>query len=322
MTWQKELQSGFKTAHELLAFLDLPDTLSSTLSETLFQTKVPLSFAKRMQRQNPQDPLLLQVLAQTQENTMTDGYSPDPLQEKTYTPVPSLLHKYHGRVLVIASATCPIHCRYCFRRHFPYDDHTLNTDHVDRIMQYIRNDSSIYEVILSGGEPLLMSNRRIQDIIERARLIPHVHTIRFHTRMPIVLPSRIDTGLLEIFQRAGLRIVIVMHSNHAQELDQTVSDTCSALKDVGCALLNQSVLLRNINDDSDTLVRLSLRLWACGILPYYLHVLDKVQNTAHFDVTSQDALQIHKALCAKLPGYLVPRLVREEPGEKHKTLLF
>lgn len=320
LSWQKKLTQGFSSASELLTYLELP-SLDAALAEKQFPSRIPLSFAQRMQKGNPQDPLLLQVLASSQELDEVAGYVLDPLQEMQANPVKGLIHKYYGRVLLTLTGACAVNCRYCFRRHFPY--HANNPGRIgwEPIIAYLKNDSTITEVILSGGDPLLASNLLVKQLLERLEEIPHIHTLRIHSRIPIVFPERIDQELLDLFAASRLHKVLVVHCNHAQELDLQVKNVCEQLKQSGCHLLCQSVLLAGINDEPEVLSNLSHALFAYGILPYYLHVLDKVKGAAHFDLSHERVKAIYARLQALLPGYLVPRLVREEPGKLHKTLI-
>ncbi|CDZ76519.1 L-lysine 2,3-aminomutase [Legionella massiliensis] len=322
MTWQKILAQGFASVNELLEFLSLPPELGNQLAEKQFKTRVPRGFAARMQKGNPRDPLLLQVLASNEELEPIEGYVADPLAEKTVNPIEGLMHKYKGRVLLTFTGGCAVHCRYCFRRHFPYQENNPGRNGWQKVLDYIRQDQTIHEVILSGGDPLLASDKMFADFLQELQTIPHVQILRFHTRVPIVLPERINESLLSLLAETNLAKVVVLHANHPQELDENVQDACVALRQAGCHLLNQSVLLKGVNDKADVLADLSERLFICGILPYYLHVLDKVAGAAHFDLAEETALAIHSELQALLPGYLVPRLAREEAGKPHKTLLF
>ncbi|WP_242604533.1 EF-P beta-lysylation protein EpmB [Legionella fairfieldensis] len=321
MTWQKILAQGFTSVNELLAFLSLPSSLGDPIAEKQFKTRVPRGFAARMQRGNPHDPLLLQVLATVEELQPVTDFVTDPLAETLVNPLPGLIHKYQGRVLLTFTGVCAVNCRYCFRRHFPYQVNNPGRKGWQTIVDYLAKDKSIKEVILSGGDPLLATDGVLRDFIHQLETIPHIQTLRFHTRIPIVLPERINESFLAILATTRLQKVIVLHSNHAQELDHTVQQTCHALRHVGCHLLNQSVLLKSINDNAIILAALSERLFHCGVLPYYLHVLDKVAGAAHFDLPESSALLIHRQLQSKLPGYLVPRLVREEPMKPNKTIL-
>lgn len=321
VNWQKMLAQGFNSANALLAHLQLPPCSECDTPEMLFKTRVPLGFANRMQRGNPNDPLLLQVLARGEETWSPPEYHTDPLEEIAANPLAGLIHKYPGRVLLTLTGVCAINCRYCFRRHFPYEHNNPGRQGWQSALDYIRNNLSIEEVILSGGDPLMASDTVIASLIAGLQTIDHVRTLRIHTRIPIVLPQRITPALLDILSNTRFHRVLVLHCNHAQELDDTVLEACRALKQAGYHLLNQSVLLRGINDQAETLATLSRRLFDYGILPYYLHLLDKVHGASHFDVALQQAGTIYKELQEKLPGYLVPRLAREESGKRHKTLI-
>lgn len=321
MTWEKILAQGFSSVNELLEFLSLPLELGSALAEKQFKTRVPRGFAARMQTGNPHDPLLLQVLAVDEELQAVETYAKDPLAESSVNPLQGLIHKYQGRVLVTLTGVCAVHCRYCFRRHFPYQNNNPGRKGWQEVLDYIRQDSTIFEVILSGGDPLLAADKVLDEFIKQLDSIPHIQTLRFHSRIPVVLPERINEVLLAMLAQTRLSKVVVLHANHAQELDEQVQQACIALRQAGCHLLNQSVLLKAVNDDAKTLANLSERLFDCGVLPYYLHVLDKVAGAAHFDLTEEAARAIHLQLQSLLPGYLVPRLAREVPGKAHKIIL-
>ena len=321
LSWQKILGQGFSSAVELLDYLQLPRALASPLAEQQFKTRVPRGFAERMQCGNPLDPLLLQVLAVHEELRVTDGYSADPLAESAVNPVPGLIHKYFSRVLLTLTGACAVNCRYCFRRHFPYEDNNPGRSGWDAALNYIQADSRINEVILSGGDPLLVKDNVLAELFTKLSLIEHVRTVRLHTRIPVVLPERVDDGLIECLTNTRLNKVVVLHCNHPQELSETVATACSLLKKAGCHLLNQSVYLTGINNNAAILTALSERLFACGVLPYYLHVLDKVSGAAHFDAPISEVHDVFQAMQKLLPGYLVPRLAREEAGKLHKQLL-
>ncbi|KTD52839.1 EF-P beta-lysylation protein EpmB [Legionella quateirensis] len=321
LSWQKKLAQGFNSATDLLSYLELPNKMGSALAEKEFSSRIPLSFANRMQKGNPNDPLLLQVLAVEGELVSHEAYSLDPLEELSTNPLKGLIHKYYGRVLLTVTGVCAVNCRYCFRRHFPYKENNPGRNGWKEICEYIANDPSISEVILSGGDPLLASDLVLKELIEQLEQIQHVTTLRVHTRIPVVFPERIDSHLLSILESTRLNKVIVLHCNHAQELDENVLKACTDLKKAGCLLLNQSVLLTGINDDPQLLAALSHALFSYGVLPYYLHVLDKVKGAAHFDMSISKAQTIYQQLQSLLPGYLLPRLAREEPGKLNKTLL-
>ncbi len=320
LSWQKILAQGFTSHSDLLSFLELPLNNGSLVAEKQFSTRVPLGFANRMQKQNSSDPLLLQVLATDEELEIKEGYSTDPLIELKTNPLKGLIHKYHGRVLLTLTGVCAVNCRFCFRRHFPYQDNNPGRNGWKDICQYILEDESITEVILSGGDPLLASNLVLSELIQQLEAIPQLHTLRIHTRIPIVLPERIDQELIQILAESRLKKVIVLHCNHPQELDESVLQACKELSLVG-HLLNQTVLLSGINDDAQVLATLSQSLFAYGVMPYYLHVLDKIQGAAHFDLAFTEAQNIYNKLQSLLPGYLLPRMVREEAGKSSKTIL-
>ena len=251
---------------------------------------------------------------------MVEGFSTDPLAEMSTNPLKGLIHKYHGRVLITLSGACAVNCRYCFRRHFPYQDNNPGRSGWRDICDYIAQDESITEVILSGGDPLIVPDLVLADLLQQLDAIPHLHTLRFHTRIPVVLPERVNERFIEVLAQTRLKKVVVLHCNHAQELDETVHQACIALRKIDCHLLNQAVLLSGVNDDAQILADLSNQLFAFGVLPYYLHLLDKISGAAHFDLSMDKARIIYQQLQKLLPGYLVPRLVREEAGKESKTL--
>ncbi len=320
-SWQKILAQGFGSSRELLCHLELPHDGASSDAEIQFKTRVPRGFVARMQPQNPNDPLLLQVLASAKELTPHADYVPDPLEERVKNPMSGLIHKYFGRVLLVLTGACAVHCRYCFRRHFPYEDNNPGRVGWKPVMDYIASNTEIHEVILSGGDPLLASDTMLSDLLMDLQNIPHVQTIRFHTRVPVVLPERISEDFLQLMASIKPQKVMVLHVNHPHELDEGVVASLKKLSQAGFVLLNQSVLLRGVNDDATVLMTLSQRLFASGVLPYYLHLLDKVQGASHFEVLEEEAKIIFAQLQGLLPGYLVPRLAREEAGKKHKTLI-
>ena len=284
-----------------------------------FPLRIPRPYLARIKLGDLQDPLLLQALPQAAELTETVGYVSDPLDEAAFTPVPGLLHKYHGRVLVVLNGSCAIHCRYCFRRHFPYQEHQISADNWQQILQYIAADESINEVIFSGGDPLTSNDKILSKRCTDLAGIPHVKTLRLHTRLPIMIPQRINEGCVNWMCENRLQIVMVIHCNHAQELDTEVQAILGDLTKAGVVLLNQSVLLRGVNDSVEALEALSRRLFECGVIPYYLHLLDKVQGAAHFDVGEEEARWLRDELSKQVAGYLVPRFVREFANEESKT---
>jgi EF-P beta-lysylation protein EpmB len=319
--WQQILAQGFGNAKALLTYLGLPTELADDEAAYQFPTRVPKGFADRMVFGDANDPLLKQVLAVANENDSVIGYEADPLAEKEQNPLPGLIHKYHGRVLITLAGACAINCRYCFRRHFPYHQNILSKEKLKKLLDYIAHDPSIQEVILSGGDPLLISDDNLSALFGQLEAIPHVSTIRIHSRIPIVLPERMTTQLLDRFHQSRCQVVLVVHCNHPNELIPSLKPVFQLLRQKGVHLFNQAVLLHQINDKVDTLIALCQQLFSYGILPYYLHTLDKVAGAAHFDIKREEALALHQALQAHLPGYLVPKLVTEKAGVRHKIWL-
>lgn len=321
--WRRQLAESFRDAGDLLRALDLPLDLlpGARLGAQLFPVLVPRGFVARIRKGDAQDPLLRQVLPVDAEGLATAGFLTDPVGDMAARASPGLLHKYQGRVLLVTTGACAVHCRYCFRRHFPYGDEAIHHQHLTSALHYIASDSSISEVILSGGDPLSLSDKRLAGLVSALGNIAHVQRLRIHSRLPVVLPARITSELVQWLTESRLRPVMVIHANHPQELDNEVATALHDLHAAGVTLLNQSVLLRGVNDDADTLVKLSEQLFTMHTLPYYLHQLDKVSSAAHFLVEDAQARQLHETLLARLPGYLVPRLVREIPGAASKREL-
>ncbi|MBN8429939.1 EF-P beta-lysylation protein EpmB [Microbulbifer salipaludis] len=321
--WQDEMADLVTDPQELLDALQLaPAQLPQlTAASALFQLRVPRPYLKRIRPGDPQDPLLLQVLPSAAELQPTPGFSDDPLEEANANPVPGVVHKYRGRLLLITAGQCAVNCRYCFRRAFPYSDNHLNRRQWQQALDYIRSQQDLREVILSGGDPLVMSDKQLGWLAEELQQIPHLDKLRIHTRLPVVAPSRINRELLDWFSGSRLKPVLVLHCNHANEIDGEVRDALGRLRAAGVTLLNQSVLLKGVNDTEQSLADLSETLFAAGVLPYYLHQLDRVQGAAHFEVSDDRARDLVEQLRHRLPGYLVPRLVREIPAERSKTPL-
>lgn len=320
--WQQALQNVITDVDELLSLLELSADDVDIDTTQAFPLKVPRALVARMQKGNPQDPLLLQVLPVMAERIVLPGYNHDPLQEADANKVPGLIHKYYGRVLLIVTGHCGIHCRYCFRRHFPYADNQPSRQDWSRAFEYIRNDASIAEVILSGGDPLAVPDRHLQWMIDAIAAIPHVQRLRIHSRLPVVIPARITRDLVAMLQATRLQACLVVHANHAQELDDDVQRALAPLRQGGITLLNQAVLLAGVNDDADTQVTLSERLFAIGVLPYYVHLLDHVAGATHFDAGDILVQSLRASLLARLPGYLVPQFVREVPQAASKIPVF
>ena len=327
-TWQQELAAAVSDPVELLDLLGLrPEQLDPAGLEGLqaatagFALRVPRSFIARMRHGDPADPLLRQVLATSRELLDAPGFTSDPLEEAAARRAPGLLQKYHGRALMVTTGACAIHCRYCFRRDYDYTADTGHEKRWDEAFRALAAAPEVEELLLSGGDPLSLSNARLGALFTRAAALPQLRRIRLHTRNPIVLPSRVDEGLLQLLANSPLPVAIVVHANHAAEIDADVRDVLQRLRATGALLLNQSVLLAGVNDDVARLAELSHRLFDAGVLPYYLHAPDYIRGTAHFHVDDERARVLLRDLSARLPGYLVPRLAREEPGKPGKTLL-
>ncbi|MGZ5050262.1 MAG: EF-P beta-lysylation protein EpmB [Methylobacter sp.] len=318
--WQQQLAEAFNNIEDLCAYLDLsPEQLPiSSLAAKNFALRVPLSFASCMEKGNPNDPLLRQVLPINDELIDYPGFSHDPVGDLAAAAQAGVLHKYQGRVLFINTGSCAINCRYCFRRNFPYTDLQLSKQKENDAIQYIQNDASIAEVILSGGDPLLLSDARLTQLLQQLDKIDHLKRIRIHSRLPIVLPARINDELIASLSQSSKQIVVVTHCNHANEINVRVAAGCAALKKAGITLFNQAVLLKGVNDNAQVLCRLSEQLFSYGVIPYYLHLLDKASGTGHFEVSKPKALELIRQLQASLPGYMVPKLVQEQAGASSK----
>jgi len=319
--WQQALSELFTCAAELLTFLEIPSEALPWLNCDKFPLRVPKSYALRMKKGDPNDPLLRQVLSIDLESQKNFKYSYDPLDEKKYNPLPGLLHKYPSRVLLTFAPSCAVHCRYCFRRHFPYSENNLGKKGWSPILEYLANKPEIIEVILSGGDPLMASNDTLAIFLKQLSAIQHIKFLRFHTRLPVVIPERIDDDFVKIVSTFRFTTTLVYHINHPAEITEEITEGVRLLQKHGITVLNQSVLLKGINDSLECLKTLSITLFKAGILPYYIHLLDPVQGTAHFEVATQQAKQLQHALRAALPGYLVPRFVREIAGEQSKVPL-
>lgn len=319
--WQRALAQAIRDPAELLQGLGLDPSLAAgrVASARRFPLRVPRGYAARMTPGDPDDPLLMQVLPRTLEDNEVSGFEADPVGDHAAMSRPGVLHKYHGRVLLVTTGACGIHCRYCFRRHFPYSEANPRPDQWGDAIDYIASDTSIREVILSGGDPLSLPDTTLSDLVARLEAIPHLTTLRIHTRMPVVLPERVDTNLTRWLLGTRLQRVVVLHANHPNELDTVVGAACERLRAAGAVLLNQAVLLRGVNDSVEPLAELSNRLFAFGALPYYLHLLDPVRGASHFEVSDFEGGRLIADLARILPGYLVPRLVREQPGAPGKT---
>ena len=323
--WRRHLAAAVRNLDELLEMLGLDaETLgveATTRAARRFPLRVPRGFVDRMRSGDPEDPLLRQVLPVAVEDDEVPGFSTNPVGELGLIRGDGLLIKYHGRALVVATGACAIHCRYCFRRHFPYDDGRAQGRRLSDALEVLADDETIEEVILSGGVPLVLADDSLAEFVDRIASIAHVRRLRIHTRLPVVLPERVDEALVGWITACPIPMVVVVHANHPSEIDEDVARALGALRDAGASVLNQAVLLAGVNDSAKALADLSIRLFECGVLPYYLHLLDRVDGAAHFEVDQDRALEIMSSLRAGLPGYLVPRLVREAPGALSKVVV-
>ena len=329
--WQTLWREALRDPVELLEGLGLASLAArvSASAQAQFPLRVPRGYVARMKHGDPKDPLLRQVLPLDDEDRVVPGFSLDAVGDAAAKGGTGVIHKYDGRALLIATGSCAIHCRYCFRRHFPYAEETAAAGSWASALDYLRADPSVREVILSGGDPLSLSTAKLAELTDALRGLPQITRLRIHTRLPIVLPERIDAEFLDWIAALPWPVVMVLHANHANEIrahgsgvdriDDGVRTACAALRARGVHLLNQTVLMRGVNDSVDALVDLSEALFAAGVLPYYLHLLDRVQGTAHFEVPEAEALALRAAIHARLPGYLVPALVREVAGQQGKT---
>jgi len=318
--WRDELADSITDPAELFDALDLDPALLPHARQAAgqFPLRVPRCFVDRMVRGDPDDPLLRQVLPLHLELEDRPGYSVDPVGDRQATQARGILRKYRGRVLLIASGACAINCRYCFRREFPYSVNVAASRQWQSALEAIQMDSSITEIILSGGDPLTLRTPLLANLTNRLEEIEHVRGLRIHSRLPVVLPSRIDRKLLEWLENCALNTIVVIHANHANEFDREMVAACARLREIGVTVFNQAVLLKGVNDSADAITSLSRTSFSAGVLPYYLHMLDRVQGAGHFEVPERRAVDIMTTVAAELPGYMVPRLVREEAGAPFK----
>ena len=322
-SWQRVLQASSMSAPALLERLELAahDLALADKGEQQFSLRVPPAYLQQIRVGDPQDPLLLQILPQQAEDVAVAGYGSDPVGDLSAQQQPGLLHKYHGRVLLTLTGACAIHCRYCFRRHFPYAEANPSRQHWDQTLDYLRRDGSINEVIFSGGDPLSLPDEKLAALARDLERVRHLKRLRIHSRMPAVLPERITPALIDWLSGLTLKPVLVVHINHAREIGPATADGLRALHRAGIHLLNQAVLLKGVNDSVAAQRELSETLFAHDVLPYYLHMLDAVDGAAHFNVDDDTARDLMTALRSELSGYLVPRLVRETGGAAYKMPL-
>ncbi|EMA4138484.1 EF-P beta-lysylation protein EpmB [Cronobacter turicensis] len=321
--WLSQLADVITDPDELLHLLNIDaseELLAGRDARRLFALRVPRAFAARMEKGNPQDPLLRQVLTSREEFVAAPGFTTDPLEEQNSV-VPGLLHKYHNRALLLVKGGCAVNCRYCFRRHFPYADNQGNKRNWQAALDYIATHPELDEIIFSGGDPLMAKDHELEWLVANIEAIPHIKRLRIHSRLPIVIPARITDALVRLLGETRLQVLLVNHINHAQEIDDAFRAGMTKLRAAGVTLLNQSVLLKGVNDNAATLAALSNALFDAGVMPYYLHVLDKVQGAAHFMVSDDEARAIMRELLSQVSGYLVPKLAREIGGEPSKTPL-
>ncbi len=322
-SWQQLWREAVRDPRELLKMLALPH-LASQISDQAaarFPVRVPIGFIAKMRRGDAKDPLLRQVLPLLEEDQLAEGFSFDAVGDAAAKGGTGIIHKYEGRALLITTGSCAIHCRYCFRQHFPYAEETAASSHWSEAIAYLKSDISISELILSGGDPLSLSTAKLKELTDALAEIPHIKRLRIHTRLPVVLPERVDAELLAWLDNLRWPVALVVHANHANELGLDVADAILRLRQHDVTVLNQAVLLKGVNDGVAEQIQLSERLFEIGVLPYYLHQLDKVQGASHFQIPDQQARDIHQSMMRALPGYLVPKLVQEVPGEASKTPL-
>lgn len=319
--WLRDLATAFNDPIALLNYLELPvsEFEQAIQARKLFPLRVPRPFAEKMEKGNRHDPLFLQAMSLGEEFLQAEGFSKDPLEEQ-HSPAPNILHKYHNRLLFMLKNSCAINCRYCFRRHFPYDEVKSGKTSWQQSLAYIREHTELEEIILSGGDPLMAKDRELDWLLNELEQIPHIKTLRIHSRLPVVIPSRITDELCQRLAQSRLHCVLVTHINHANEIDVVFAEKMKMLRQAGVVLLNQSVMLKWVNDDAQTLKALSDKLFEYGILPYYLHLFDKVAGASHFYIEDEKCIEIYRELQKITSGYLVPKLAREMAKEPNKTL--
>ncbi len=317
-TWQQALSEMLTSPLALLSMLELDPNTVPWQRDEAFPVRVSKSFIARMKKGDPRDPLLAQVLSISAESQLDNSFTKDPLAESAFNPVPGLLHKYRSKVLITFASSCAIHCRYCFRRHFPYQENNPGRKGWSKMLDYIEQHPEVIEVILSGGDPLMAQDDVIKQFLNELDRLSHVKLLRIHTRLPVVIPQRINESLINILASSRFEVVFVYHINHPNELIPEIKEGVLRLKQHNITVLNQSVLLKDVNDNADCLKQLSLDLFANGILPYYINLLDPIQGAKHFSVDFKQAQSLQQTMRATLPGYLVPKFVREIPHNESK----
>lgn len=322
-TWRQQFQQAIRDPVELCERLQLSSGLQEPAIQAAkqFPLFAPVNYVQRMKPGDPCDPLLRQVLPISEELQETPGFTDDPVGDGVAKQQPGLIQKYRGRVLLITTGTCAIHCRYCFRRHYPYQSEPKSLEQWQPAIDQIVSDPSVHEVILSGGDPLSLSDGRLQQLVRELDAIPHLRRLRIHSRLPIVIPARVTNEMLDWLTNTKMQAFLVLHANHANELSDEVLSAINQVRESGVTMLNQAVLLRGINDSVDALSKLCELLSDHGVLPYYLNQLDRVRGAAHFEVSQQRGMELIEQLRTLLPGYAVPRYVREIEGQPNKSIL-
>lgn len=320
--WQQILSESIRDPKKLLLQLGLSEKDVPDVDFTnSFSMMVPEPFIQQMAYGDAHDPLLRQVLPILSEREVVSGFSADPLGEQNTNVQTGIVHKYNGRLLLMLASGCAVNCRYCFRRHFPYSDNRLGKKNWQNTLSYLQQHQDVTEIILSGGDPLLVDDERLQDIIKSLESIKHIKRLRIHSRLPVVIPQRLTAKLKTMLSESKLQCSLVIHCNHKNEISHELQAALLEFKHSGITLLNQSVLLKGVNDDAKTLIDLSEALFSAGVLPYYLHLLDLIQGGAHFNIEHNQALTIYQVMQQHLPGYLLPKLARECAGEMQKTII-
>ncbi len=322
LSWTQHLSQAITSLSELVQHLGLPTHLADQGKEAQqsFKLLAPHPYLSRIEYGNPNDPLLLQILPSALETKSVIGYTKDPLEEADHSPQKAIVHKYKRRLLVITTGTCAVNCRYCFRRHFPYGDNQLAQAEWQSVVDYLHTHPDINEVILSGGDPLMMKDALLVKKVAQLEALPQIKRLRIHSRLPVVIPARVTNDMIDWIQATRLDIIMVWHINHANEVDAEVANAAYRLKKAGVTLLNQGVILKGVNDSVDAQVNLSEAVFSAGILPYYMFTLDPVEGAAHFDLSVEEAQKLMGKVAAELPGYLVPKLAKEIPGKTSKTI--
>jgi len=321
--WKASMRAAFRHLQPLAEFLRLPPGAWQTgqTAADEFPLFVPREFAAKMQPGDPHDPLLRQVLPVEQETSTAKGFTTNPVGDDEATLTPGLLQKYHGRALMVTTGACAVHCRYCFRRHFPYAEGPKGIEAWRGALSAIAHDRSLHEILLSGGDPLTLTDPILRQLAERIAEARHVRRLRVHTRLPVMIPGRVDDSLLAWLTGTRLKPFVVIHANHPHELGDDVAAALARLVEAKVPLLNQSVLLSGVNDDAETLIELSEKLLDLQVMPYYLHQLDRVQGAAHFEVPREQGVRILETMRSRLPGYAVPRYVEEIAGDRSKRVI-